>query len=459
MKTILIIFFSGWIISICHGQYLNTPYAYEAYYHKISSYPEDATNDWNPPGTEIQGVTHDNENWYFTNTDYDGGNARLWKIPVYYALDQNTKGLQGVKEISMVNTPELNKRKYNHWGDPDHYKYNETDYILIPMTSGDNLPPAIGVFRGSDLYFITFSTFPAGGNLPDIGWCAISKEGDLFTSPDNAQGLLQYSIDWQNIESNPPVLSMTYKSYHQLFISNGIALSNWNLLHNMQGGEFTPSGQLLYISCGSGECMGFGHGIYNSDGIHVFETSSWKEIKRSINSQKGQSGLFDFSFDNSCACLTGSQTPEGLTIWDLDDGRAPYSTGQLHVLKNFYNRYAACDDALSIQHFRRIWMDTSGYGQEPPLVHPFMGIKLYEHPDYLGDSRYFSFDIPDLDLGTVNFADVASSVRLFNIKEVKLYDGRNYTGPFLTVSQDIPDLTPVGWNDRIGSLRIIRIKK
>jgi len=347
--------------------------AYEAYYLKIKSYPEDATHDWNPSGTESQGVTHDDANWYFTNTDFDGGNARLWRIPVSVALNQNVSSRPGVRVASMVGTPSLNSAKYNHWGDPDHYRYNGTDYILVPMTSGVRLPPAIAVFRAADLSFVAYNPFPSGGDLPDIGWCAVTPAGDLITSKDDAKVLLRYSVAWNLLQSSPPQLFMTYKDTHPLRDANGAPLNDVTLIHNMQGGEFTPSGELLYISSGNGECLGFGHGRFATDGIHVFETATWREIQRSANSARGERGYFNYSFDNGCTCLFGSQTPEGLTIWDLDDGRAPNVSGQLHVLMNFYNRYASCDDALSIQHFGgKLYVDGAN-GFPPAWADPLPG--------------------------------------------------------------------------------------
>ncbi|MBK6346586.1 MAG: hypothetical protein IPF68_11760 [Bacteroidales bacterium] len=84
---------------------------------------------------------------------------------------------------------------------------------------------------------------------------------------------------------------------------------------------------------------------------------------------------------------------------------------------------------------------------------PLTGVQLFENPDYGGDCG-FETDIPDLDIGTIDFADVASSVKLVNIPGAKLYDFNNYGGGVIFVDQNIVDLTPLGWNDRIGSLKI-----
>jgi len=79
---------------------------------------------------------------------------------------------------------------------------------------------------------------------------------------------------------------------------------------------------------------------------------------------------------------------------------------------------------------------------------------LYQHPNYLGDNRVFREDYNDLDRNDMNFADVASSVKLNNVRGVWLYDGRMYTGGSIYISSDVPGLRQLSFNDRIGSLKI-----
>ncbi len=58
----------------------------------------------------------------------------------------------------------------------------------------------------------------------------------------------------------------------------------------------------------------------------------------------------------------------------------------------------------------------------------------------------------DLDLGTINFADVASSMKIHDLNGVRLYDGHYYTGGVITFTQNVPDLRPYNFNDRVGSV-------
>jgi hypothetical protein len=97
-------------------------------------------------------------------------------------------------------------------------------------------------------------------------------------------------------------------------------------LGHTQGGVFSESGELLYILVGN---------IHHHDpneGINVFDTTTWRRVRWSDN-QSNPSDPFDYNFDPG---RPYGEEPEGITIWDLDDGRAPGITGQLHVGKADY---------------------------------------------------------------------------------------------------------------------------
>src|SRR5262245_33775305 len=120
---------------------------YSSYFLKVSDYPVDATHDYNPNGRESQGVTHDNGNWYFTSTVFDGSDDYLWRVPVSADLNANVSGVPGAGHTHLQAIPPLVADNYNHWGDPDHYEYAGTEYLVVPMTSGNGLAPAVAFFR------------------------------------------------------------------------------------------------------------------------------------------------------------------------------------------------------------------------------------------------------------------------------------------------------------------------
>jgi hypothetical protein len=111
-------------------------------------------------------------------------------------------------------------------------------------------------------------------------------------------------------------------------------------MESMQGGVFSPSGDLLYLTSGFWD----GHRI--NDGINVLETRDWTRLRRSSNG-----GMpFEYRFK---AGYPYSNEPEGITIWDLDDGKAPgIGGGQLHVLMldNDLEEFGD-DDGVYLRHY------------------------------------------------------------------------------------------------------------
>lgn len=355
MKSLITVFCAICIAGSAAGQ--NVPLSStEGYYLRISTYPDDLTNWWMQNGLEVQGVTHDDDNWYFTLTAKSGNNGFLRRIPRSVPLASNPQPSHpGIRLRSMTDVPELTNAVsggYWHWGDPDHYRYNGIDYILVPIPG-----PIIACFRADNLQFINYAHL--NGSVQDYaGWCAVGRDGALYSSGNHAWGIVRYSVDWQMLTTSSNGNNhnaMTYTGYYAFLSEGGAPIQLWH----MQGGEFSPSGELLYVVCGSASCLGQppNQNPMPSDGIHVFETVNWRRVQRSGNGAP----YFDYSFNNGCTCLsTGSQTPEGLTIWDLDDGSAPGVSGQLHVLKDHYN-VGFCDDAVSMQHFgNKVHVSTTG---------------------------------------------------------------------------------------------------
>ncbi len=373
----------------------------DAYYLRSAGYPN-LDHLWTLDGLadgEAQGVTNDNRNWYFTWTSDSVG--YLIRVPVGVPIDNDVLSQPGVAIVNTTQFPLLNGDLYGrywHWGDPDHFRNSGQDYILVPMTAArvcannsdricqsaadcpfstacnNQQPPIIAVFRAPDLTLAGFFRT----EQQSIGWCAVQpRTGWIYTSEDfdyspAAPGcpspincddqsahclyprrLMAYVIDWNRVPTSGPAqrLSTSTPSPKELLGPSGESME----LYNMQGGEFSPDGEVLYIVSGSGCCEGNGHGQqYYFDGLHVFDAGTqdyggWREIKRSYNHSSrfpygGLSKYFDFFYPLGCGgtnCGNGGEaaswSPEGLTVWDLDDGRACSAadkciTGQLHVL-------------------------------------------------------------------------------------------------------------------------------
>jgi hypothetical protein len=422
---------------------------YEGYYlRSYRTYPTKADLG----DREIQGVTHDHDNWYFTWTNKDPNIGFLSKIPLGVPLDDCVLGAltpcpkyPNQVIVDMRQYPFLNDNGYWHWGDPDYYKdpASSAEFVVVPISGHE--PAIIAIFRTDPLRLVAYGkliqkpnewcvplkTEPEGQK--STGWCAIHpKTGVLYTSEDfdytgcfpgtcvlggNAgktcyedagcpggtcaidncnnqdfhfpyrRELLRYSIPWGSLLSGDYVGEIPLTPVEprlELHGSNDEFLE----LYNMQGGEFSPSGEMLYISAGSGCCylpvLGLGAGVgqqYALDGVYAFDTTTWRAIKRSNNhwcdhSQcpTGLPRYFDYYYRLSCDACTlcggGAWSPEGLTVWG-PDGSDPSVADQMHVLL-FHCQVAAftgscSDNEVAFEHFGgRLFVD-SGVGVDVAL--------------------------------------------------------------------------------------------
>lgn len=385
MKALIIFsFLLLWSNNMIHSQSCS----FENYYLSEEGGIDHGEPFWLPVRTETQGITNDGKNWFITTTKYEENNrdqkhsgSKIWKVPKSVHLGAGSSNNPNIKSISMDNIPVLINNGYWHFGDLDHYNYNGIDYLLVPITGEHPITALkgriIACFNAETLNFISYAKTNMSSG---VGWCAIDPNGNLYTSPSTTDEIRRFEVDWDKLISGDPEHNSLSKPVDfQLKFPN----RDYDNLISMQGGEFTPSGELLYVTSGAaGGCLPCVPGIWDcdgcgaletkvgpgspkaSDGIHVFETSGWKEIKTSKNVPPLTIAQFMFNFDND---LTGEQ-PQGLTIWDLDDGSAPNGIrGKLHVLIHDYDYDLFGDNhEVSLRHFSNVVhvskLNTSGIG-------------------------------------------------------------------------------------------------
>ncbi|MBN2355290.1 hypothetical protein JXO59_04215 [candidate division KSB1 bacterium] len=385
---------------------------YQQYFRFVGpTYPGDDENEFSE---EANGITHDDNHWYIA--DNDGCN--LWKIPVGIDLDgiqSNTMGVF-VLRIDRISCPTQDGPKmlkgdlnYGHFGDLVAYKAKNQKYYLLVPISGGTPGPAIAVFRADNLQCLGLGVLwiDAGKTKQNdaAGWCAADLEGYIYTSPnwwnfagDPVVKLFKYSLNWDEIASAiPKLVKLTYVETIPLLNEFGQPLPEYEIGGWAQGGEFSTDGKLLYVTsgcCGGGWCSGEsepGYNEYDKDeehwGIHVFDAITWKRIARSR-----EESFFHYN-------IPGEEEPEGLTVWDLEEGRnhywdppiAPNIIGQLHVL--LLNNDFASDDNVSIFHYTNTtYVDHSYAGETDPdgvIIRPFKTVNdalnfynQYEYFDY-----------------------------------------------------------------------------
>jgi hypothetical protein len=348
----------------------------EGYLLKESIIPQNSSSFWFPDHTEIQGVANDGLNWFVVTTDLtsqtgsDIDNGSMWRIPKNISLSSNSNSTE-VISISMEEVSILANGNYTHWGDPDHYNYQGTDYIVVPIYDDDNNSDGIiACFQASNLEFRSFATL-----TERPGFCAVDNEGNIYTKKSNSS-LVKYEVDWNSLTSSLGIVNALSNPTEIQLLFPG---QNYSEIISWQGGEFTNSGESFYLSSGTaGGCFPFpgeGCGLFDrklgpgeprpSDGIHMFNTQSWAEIIKSSKSTSPENH-FSFRFDND---LTGEQ-PQGLTIWNLDgENVADNVDGQLHIfLFDFdFSILDSGDHEFSMFHYTNIVNVDADSNNIPPL--------------------------------------------------------------------------------------------
>jgi len=330
---------------------------YEGYYLFLNDYPRNANPGWH---VEAQGLAHDENNWFITQQ------KAIWKIPVsrdIWSPAGPGTSVVDIDSLEALNLP-TDDDNYNHFGDADYIKMDGQGLLFVPVEhkhrEGD-LPviPVIAVFRVSDsgLFPLAWQRLAAPNGLQwqtSAGWCALgpNKEANaprLYSSNSTLERLREYEVIWGKLlnESQLVLKPMNEITLFDPIIRDGKKVEV--MIDTMQGGEFSPTGDLLYISAG------YSAGEDSSWGIHVFDWTSGLRIQRS--SREDRPFLFEFH-----PGWSEYQEPEGLTVWDLDGKGAPAPGlngdppnqlhGQLHVLllENCDPDFG-CTDDVYMKHY------------------------------------------------------------------------------------------------------------
>ncbi|MGQ0626923.1 MAG: hypothetical protein ACT4PL_02345 [Phycisphaerales bacterium] len=310
---------------------------YESYYLFLGHYPV-AETSWSH---NVQGVAHDDNNWFITNTDL------IWKIPVERDLNSVTSTSTGVIRRTLGSYPAL--AGYAHFGDPDVHRVGLTDYLIVPIEAEDatctsGLPGGVAILRCFDLSYVAHVGFP--GQCNDAGWVASRGEflvssrqhvGAPPGSPSSITGGLRfYFFDW-NLLHNFGVAAIAFDHEVEMLNEQGGRLE----MVTMQGGEFAPGSDLLYLLSGFHDDS---NELADREGIHVLETTTFRRVAHSTRGF----GHFDYYYDPG---FNSAGEPEGLTVWDLDNGRAPGIRGQLHVMRLDNDAF---HDDIAFKHYTSI---------------------------------------------------------------------------------------------------------
>lgn len=308
-----------------------SPFSYsEEYYRYLGDYPKNANPGWHE---DVQGVTHDDNYWFITQSDTGEADEQvLWKVPVGHDLKVNARSNPNTITREIRSYPQLNG--YNHFGDLDYYKYRDVGFLIVGLSG--NIPPIIAVFRADTLEYVTHSS--CLHETEKVSWVAIDPNGQIYfpailpSNPSIVNNIVQHTIDWDQLYDNSRLL-IVGRTIIDLYNEQGEKM----FMKFHQGGVFSPSGSLFYLVTGY-----YKNTDPNEHGIHVFDTITWRRVKKSTNGF----GEFNYEFHPGCCKY---EEAEGLTIWDLDDGRAPGIRGQLHVFM-LDNDWSSADE-IYFKHY------------------------------------------------------------------------------------------------------------
>ena len=302
----------------------------------LGQHPSDRNNGWSDG---LQGVTHDQYYWFFTQKD------RLWKFPISHdlntAMNQIAGPFQsppklpaGVKKASIPKS--LKGLAYNHFGDLAHYK----GYLFIPLEAGkhpvleNHHKPLLAVFRASTLTYVGSAPL---SKQTKAGWVAINpSNGLLYTSNidlNRENRLIAYRIDYDALSKGK--VQVSFQDMKTLFDEAGNIVT---IKQYMQGGAFSDDGKHLFLV--NGRASSDTHS--RDGGISVFDFETGKKVLKSTTG-----GTFRFEYHPG---LPNLEEPEGITYWNLDNRNAPKIKGNLHVI--LLNNDVTSSDEFWLKHYR-----------------------------------------------------------------------------------------------------------
>ena len=330
----------------------------------LGDYPKDEELPWSE---NVQGVAHDDGHWFFTNQD------SLIKLPADFPLredpdfDNPTADLRR-RQLDDTAYEQLEDRGINHFGDIDHY----AGFIFAPLETpalfspfGQQIQLArswVAVFDPSDLSLLSL-TEVTDDQGEKAGWLAIdSWTGFLYSSPSHVSDeIARYEIDLEHLKATNNIdQSLDLRDRVQLAeppsdpsSSDGAPLTK--PLRHMQGGAFTPWGDLVLLNGFIDDSSDVDRG-----GIHIFRpvvasrgATKFQLVEESVN-ETGLGG-FRFAYD-----VDFDEEPEGIDWWNRGPASVPLETqGQLHAQMVDNTQFFEGESAPDDLYFKHYFVDYS----------------------------------------------------------------------------------------------------
>ena len=268
----------------------------------------------------VQGVAHDASNWFFTTQS----DPFLIKFPVGFNLnnefDPEDPDTWPAGAMAVPMPAILALMGYEEMKDLDQ----ANGFLFVPVDDPDEGEQVTGiaVFRTSDLDYRGFYQIT---EIPHTSFAAFNPhDGYLYVSRptvSNQEPLRRFEVHFDLLDGN---VENAFTPVDPFSVSIDPPLGN------MQGGTFTPWGDLYLVNGGDDPPSA------DRGGIHLFN-SAGQLIDESTNDED-PSTTFEFTYDPEPCDITDpasciAEEPEGADWWNRDVGSpSPGIGGQLHVI-------------------------------------------------------------------------------------------------------------------------------
>ena len=248
---------------------------------------------------DIQGVTTGADHWFFTRTVnyWDGSQeGMITAAPVWANLNYEP----GPQYTAPAHWTAMG---YDHYGDLTR----RGDLLYVAIEDETHSRCAIGVLRTDIRYYVGLVPLPG---VVRCAWIAYNPKDDLFYTTEWGVNLRRFAITVNDLRATERLPAVTLST----------------TISNIQGAEFSSLGN-LYVFKGWHESYMLLYGIDPYNGLAYYRTHYYGS---------GDADQWE---------------AEGLTVWDLTDGRSPYARGHLHlqILDNDTD-----NDDFSFAHLRAL---------------------------------------------------------------------------------------------------------
>ena len=306
---------------------------------------------------ELQGIANSKTHWYFS------GNEKPVVFRAPYTHPDHSQNLDKKFVIGSTWRPmaPLFGKKCTHLGDLDVHYWRNKQYIIVGLDDDNIGKKGFIIFlRGRDMSFAGY--LDIRDYQKGVPW--VAAHGPYVYSSKggkNVKKIHRYKIDWKSIPARGGrEVKLDKNNPHNTYPVTGINYSKFqdNMLHHVQGGDFSTDGKLFFAAVGycarQGKRLKWKCSLRAIIVLRVTD-SKWPVIR--ISSQ----GERPFRFQSEGF----DQEPQGISYYDINDSGSPHS-GELHAINlNNDNKYDK--DNVWIKHYTSIIEIESGDSIEEAL--------------------------------------------------------------------------------------------